>query len=505
MAEDGDEDASGDGARAMPSASSGGSEKHRVCMVCDFFYPNVGGVENHIYTLSQCLILLGHKVVVVTHAYGRRAGVRFMTNGLKVYYVSRLPFYNQNSLPTLYGAFPILRYILLREKITLIHGHQAFSTLCHEAIFHARTMGFKVVFTDHSLFGFTDASSIHTNKVLKFTLADVHHAICVSHTSKENTVLRSGIPPHRVSVIPNAVDSTMFVPEPKPRVNNQVTIVVISRLVYRKGADLLVEVIPEVCRRNPNACFIIGGDGPKRIVLEEMREKHGLHDRVEMLGTVPHSEVRNVLVRGHIFLNRQERLCPFQAFTSSSYPAAISLTEAFCIAILEAASCGLFVVSTRVGGVPEVLPSHMIELAAPIASDLVVAIENAIARVDTIQPFELHEQVKDMYSWRDVAVRVQTVYDRIARTPEESLIQRLRKYYSCGSWAGKIFCAVVALNHLFWQLLELLQPADSVDIAPDFPLAEYQKLEETGKQAGSDSTDSSTCNPRKLLQRHIQS
>lgn len=30
-----------------------------------------------------------------------------------------------------------------------------------------------------------------------------------------------------------------------------------------------------------------------------------------------------------------------------------SLTEAFCIAILEAASCGLLTVSTRVGGVPE--------------------------------------------------------------------------------------------------------------------------------------------------------
>lgn len=36
------------------------------------------------------------------------------------------------------------------------------------------------------------------------------------------------------------------------------------------------------------------------------------------------------------------------------YPSGSSLTEAFCIAILEAASCGLLTVSTRVGGVPEV-------------------------------------------------------------------------------------------------------------------------------------------------------
>ena len=53
-------------------------------MVSDFFYPNMGGVESHIYQLSECLIERGHKVIVVTHAYGNRTGVRYLTNGLKV-------------------------------------------------------------------------------------------------------------------------------------------------------------------------------------------------------------------------------------------------------------------------------------------------------------------------------------------------------------------------------------------------------------------------------------
>lgn len=50
--------------------------------------------------------------------------------------------------------------------------------------------------------------------------------------------------------------------------------------------------------------FLVGGDGPKRVRLEEMREKHSLQERVEMLGAVPHTQVQSVLVRGHIFLNR---------------------------------------------------------------------------------------------------------------------------------------------------------------------------------------------------------
>jgi hypothetical protein len=55
-----------------------------LSMVSDFFYPLIGGVENHIYQLSQCLIERNYKVIVVTHAYDDRVGVRYMVNGLKV-------------------------------------------------------------------------------------------------------------------------------------------------------------------------------------------------------------------------------------------------------------------------------------------------------------------------------------------------------------------------------------------------------------------------------------
>ncbi|GAB2285065.1 hypothetical protein Dimus_019521 [Dionaea muscipula] len=422
--------------------------KHKILMVSDFFYPNFGGVENHIYYLSQCLLKLGHKVVVMTHAYGKRSGVRYMTNGLKVYYIPWKPFLMQCTLPTFCGTFPIIRTILIREKISLVHGHQAFSTLCHEALIHARTMGYKVVFTDHSLYGFADVGSIHMNKVLQFTLADVSQAICVSHTSKENTVLRSGLPPEKVFAIPNAVDTPMFKPASERLKNDQIVIVVISRLVYRKGADLLVEIIPEVCREYSNVRFVIGGDGPKRVRLEEMREKHSLQDRVEMLGAVPHAQVRSVLISGHIFLN-------------------CSLTEAFCIAILEAASCGLLTVSTSVGGVPEVLPDDMIVLAEPDPGDVVQAIRKAITVLPKIDPQVMHLRMKNLYSWHDVAKRTETVYDRAMECSDQSLMERLSRYLSCGAWAGKLFCLVMIVEYLFWCLLKVLQPAEDIEEVPD--------------------------------------
>jgi len=67
--------------------------------------------------------------------------------------------------------------------------------------------------------------------------------------------------------------------------------------------------------------FLIAGDGPKRWLLEEVRERASLQHRVTLLGAIEHFKVRGVLTRGHIFLNT-------------------SLTEAYCMAIVEAASCG---------------------------------------------------------------------------------------------------------------------------------------------------------------------
>lgn len=108
--------------------------------------------------------------------------MRYLTNGLKVYHVPFFVIYRESTFPTVFSFFPIFRNIVIREKIEIVHGHASLSSMCHEAILHARTMGLRTAFTDHSLFGFADAASILTNKLLKFTLSDVDHVICVSHT-----------------------------------------------------------------------------------------------------------------------------------------------------------------------------------------------------------------------------------------------------------------------------------------------------------------------------------
>jgi phosphatidylinositol glycan class A protein len=59
----------------------------------------------------------------------------------------------------------------------------------------AQAMGLRTVYTDHSLFGFDDMSSIAINKVMKWILANADAAICVSHCNKDNLTLRAAFNP----------------------------------------------------------------------------------------------------------------------------------------------------------------------------------------------------------------------------------------------------------------------------------------------------------------------
>ncbi|KAF7318304.1 Glycosyltransferase family 4 protein [Mycena chlorophos] len=446
-----------------------------IAMISDFFHPNVGGVENHIYMLSANLLTRGHKVIVITHSHKERAGVRWLVPGLKVYYIPFVPIASSATLPEFLTFLPYLRTILIREHIHLIHAHASLSSLGHEGILHSHLLGVRTVFTDHSLFGFDDAASILTNKLLAGSLKNVDAVICVSHTGRENTVLRGelyekdeqapdGIRPRdNVYVIPNALVPEQFLPDLTPKPNDIITIVFLSRLVYRKGIDLLVATVPRICENFPNVHFVIGGDGPKLIDLLQMREKHQLQDRIELLRSVPPTEVRKV--RDGPLAASSYKLMGLEVLTRGSIFLNTSLTESFGIAILEAACAGLYVVSTRVGGVPEILPEDMISLADPNEDDVVSAIESAIQTITTGQhdPLRAHERVKRFYAWEDVGGRTEAVYDAVIRSPQIDLFTRMRRTMELGVFAGPIYTIILVVECLFFLVLEWWMPREDMD------------------------------------------
>jgi phosphatidylinositol glycan class A protein len=279
--------------------------------------------------------------------------------------------------------------------------------------------------------------------------------VCASHpTHTHVTRLLSSVCAalRSVSVIPNAVDATRFTPDPSARPPHRVVVVCMSRLVYRKGVDLIAAVVPIVCAAAPHVDFVIGGDGPKRGALEAMLARGGpqLALRVTLLGDVPHSRVIAALRAGHVFLNA-------------------SLTESFCMAVLEAACCGMLVVATAVGGVPEVLPPHIMRLAPPAPQPLADAVLAAVAAAAATDAWAQHAEVREMYSWEDVAARVERVYDKAAAS-RESTLGRLRRLARCGPWAGPLFAGVALADALYMRyIVAFTAPEEDVDEAPDAP------------------------------------
>ncbi|WVR06222.1 hypothetical protein IAU60_003252 [Kwoniella sp. DSM 27419] len=425
-------------------------KKLSIAMVSDFFLPVVGGVEGHIYSLSVALMKRGHRVIVITHSHPNRTGVRYLAPGLKVYYLPYLPIASSATLPNFLLFLPYFRHIVLSESIDLIHGHGSLSSLAHEAILHAPLMGIKTVFTDHSLFGFGDAVGVLTNKLLVGALRCVDGVICVSNTGRENTVLRAQLDPELVSVIPNALVPDQFRPDPARADPQHITIVVISRLVYRKGIDLLVASAPHISALFPEVRFVVGGDGPKMVELEQMREKYQLQDRVELLGRVKPADVRDVLTRGQIYLSN-------------------SLTEAFGISIIEAACAGLYVVATKVGGVAEILPREMMEFARADEEDVIRALTHAIHTVKAGQhdPLRAHARVRDMYSWSSVAERTEVVYHRAMASEHRDVAERLSRYLSLGPVFGPILSCIIAVQHYFFWFLQWWDPVDRMSMVRD--------------------------------------
>jgi len=141
------------------------------------------------------------------------------------------------------------------------------------------------------------------------------------------------------------------------------------------------------------------------------------------------THVLSVLNCAHIFLNT-------------------ALTEAFCIAIVEAVRMGLLVISTDVGGVPEVLPDVLATLAKPEVTDLFQKLDSTILRFKNNECLPREEITRigmSKYNWKDIGEKTVNVYRKCLKIPPKTFVTRLNDF-------GR-----VSFNGKFYQSLLILQ------------------------------------------------
>ncbi len=153
--------------------------------------------------------------------------------------------------------------------------------------------------------------------------------------------------------LPPGVDVDRFVPNPLAREElreryglGEVPVVVcLSRLVPRKGQDILIEAMPQLIAAVPDVQLVIVGGGPYGDRLRTLAVERGVADRVTFTGSVPAGELAGHYAMADVF-----------AMPTRTRGGGLDV-EGLGIVFLEASACGIPVVAGDSGGAPETVLS----------------------------------------------------------------------------------------------------------------------------------------------------
>jgi phosphatidylinositol alpha-1,6-mannosyltransferase len=118
-------------------------------------------------------------------------------------------------------------------------------------------------------------------------------------------------------------------------------VVCVSRLVPRKGQDMLIRALPEIRRRVPGAALLLGSGGPYRPNLEKLARDVGVGSDVVFTGSMPWAELPALYAAGDVY-----------AMPCRTRAAGLDV-EGLGIVYLEASATGLPVVAGDSGGAPD--------------------------------------------------------------------------------------------------------------------------------------------------------
>lgn len=209
-----------------------------------------------------------------------------------------------------------------------------------------------------------------------------------------------------VCVIPNGADTNTFQPSfsSKSDIKEKPTFICVSRMVHDKGLEDAITAMTEVVVHYPNSELILVGDGILRPELEKQVTALSLQNNVTFTGFIPNAEVVAYYQKAHIFL----------------LP---SWNEGFPIVLFEAMGCGLPIVSTCVGSIPDVLTERN-GYIVPIKQPHEIAL--ALCKIISLSPQEYEKifleniAVAKQNSWGAIAKCYENEYQKVLHPNFES-------------------------------------------------------------------------------------
>jgi glycosyltransferase involved in cell wall biosynthesis len=315
----------------------------KILMISPQFKPIIGGYERAAERMSRGLLDLGHQVLVVAERRQTQWLKHESIDGLKV---RRLWCRYRPGWHILTSALSFSAFMLIqgwRYQIFHIHQHGVHAAL---SIGLGKWQGKKSVLnlTSSGPEGIvkaiaTDERDSWGSRFIHWLHTQVDACIAISERGREEA-LTLGIPPERIHLIPQGVDADYFKPAnslESAKANLQLsgyrTVVFVGRFAAAKNLPSLINAWSIVCEHLDDVRLVLVGAGEKFKEIEGLIEYKGIKDKIILAGASD-----NVLPwyqAGDVFV------------LSSDY-------EGLSNSLLEAMSCGLPVVSTRVSGSTDV-------------------------------------------------------------------------------------------------------------------------------------------------------
>ena len=376
---------------------------------------DAGGQNVHVAALAEHLARRGHDVTV----YTRRDDPRLprvvpVRAGLEVVHMDAGPAtaVSKDELLPFMGQFAAeLERSWETRRPDVVHAHFWMSGMA--SLSAARPLGVPVVQTFHALGvvkrrqqGRKDTSPPSRVATEAMLVEDVDHVVATC-SDEVFELARLGGDRARITVVPCGVDLVHFRPEgPRERPRRRRRVVVLSRLVERKGIGNVIEALASV----PDAELVVAGGAdatdlrhdPEAHRLLELARRCGVADRVELRGRVGREDVPALL-------------------RSADVVACAPWYEPFGIVPLEAMACGRPVLATAVGGLTDTVVDGVTGVHVPprrpdrIAAALVELLEDPVRRAEMGRAGRA--RVQERYGWERVAAATEATYERVrART-----------------------------------------------------------------------------------------
>ena len=373
----------------------------RVALVAEDYYPQLGGVPEHVHHLAQQLELLGHQPTIVTSnmrgqgatsgASGDQPPVRRIGTSLVIYANGGVA-----RITVGWRLTARLEALFRAERFDVVHVHGGMNpTLGVVAPLAAWRIGIPVVATFHTWFPRSVGYRV-LRRPFQWMLDRHAAAIAVSRAARDAMARYFKAP---WEIIPNGVDTTFFRPGlgrgGSRTERKQPRLLWLGRIEPRNDLETALAAMPRILERHPGAHLTVVGDGPWRSRLE--RAARSLGPSVRFAGYANGG-------RPGYYRGADVYLCP-------------TTRASFGVTLLEAMACGTPLVVSDLPAFRDLacesgavfVPPRDGEAWAEAVNDL---IDDPLRRRN--MGLAGHE-VAQRYAWPVVARRVLDVYRRVVR------------------------------------------------------------------------------------------